>query len=615
MANMIPSSAIHRRLSRWLLYYFSLFAPFKLDSMLIGSEEQKQKLKRTITWGRQLVLALYIYTSLRILVNIYFQYQHDSTLLELNYFLNRKITIDRSALYKTIGHTNRSLLSASGITLMDRLHESRRILKRLGAPHVNCTMTIEGIYILVVVITLSAYLYGYLAADRIPDTHFASMLADGGADSVALERMISEEAKSVVTSNRSSVLSMMGRVLKCEQIIERAQARLRACSRRSLPNIYVQSTTHPTWPSLSGRHAHLQQQVGQHELFIRQVNHLVESGKLVPVNRSPDWVDQMSLRFAAFALNNFIFSLAQDIFVTFYLADLLGFGLDMSSWTDYWFLGELWLTLIISISATTYYVGISSIHTVDQTRYVKKLQANYRERIQANLSQLEEIIRRPMMDKHDKKRRLDTIDLGLVKSILQYKIFLAQFESVRKSFSAAVSITCVLLVLIPVVLRAHSPYHLGSLMWTVSVGASLVMFAIMDGVLVPYCLIHHEGEKLYRLMCRLLAHTIEVNETYACEMDASSRGAVYNEHNIDLLRRILADPGRFTDRFAAHAFSALHLTFGKLVKIHYWYSLIMLSNFFQLDSWRRVFGSRLDDPLGLIRYSASAVSSTPVENL
>jgi hypothetical protein len=192
MKNITPSSAIHRRLSRWLLYYFSLFAPFKLDSMLTGSEEQKQKLKRTITWGRQLVLALYIYTSLRILTNIYVQYQHDSALLGLNYLLNRKITVDRSALYKTIVHTNRSLLSANGIKLVGSLHESRRMLKLMGAPHVNCTMTIEGIYILIVVITLSAYLYGYLAADRIPDTHFASMLAAGGADSVALERMISE---------------------------------------------------------------------------------------------------------------------------------------------------------------------------------------------------------------------------------------------------------------------------------------------------------------------------------------------------------------------------------------------------------------------------------------
>jgi hypothetical protein len=199
-----------------------------------------------------------------------------------------------------------------------------------------------------------------------------------------------------------------------------------------------------------------------------------------------------------------------------------------------------------------------------------------------------------MMDEHDKEHRLDTISLGLVKSILQYKIFLAQFESVRKSFSAAVSITFVLLAIIPVVLRAHLSYHLGSLLWTVSAGAGLVMFAITDGVLVPHCLIHHGGEKLYRLTCRLLAHTVEVNEIFSCEMDTTSRGAVYNEYNIDLLRRILADPGRLTDLFAARVFSALHLTFIKLVKIHYWYSLIMLCNFFRLDSWRQVFGSRLD---------------------
>jgi hypothetical protein len=167
------------------------------------------------------------------------------------------------------------------------------------------------------------------------------------------------------------VSSTMGIVLKCEQIFKRAQARLKACSRRSLSMIYARDTTRTTWPGVSRQHAYFHQQVGQHELFIRQVNHLVESGRLVPVNRSSDWVDQMSLRFAAFALNNFIFSLAQDIFVTFYLEDLLGFGLDMSSWTDYCFLGELWLALMISISATTYYVGTSSIHTVDQTRYVK----------------------------------------------------------------------------------------------------------------------------------------------------------------------------------------------------------------------------------------------------
>jgi hypothetical protein len=599
---MVPP-AIHRRLSRWLLFYFSLFAPFKMDSMLIGSREDKDKLKRTIFWGRQLVLALYIYSNLRILVNIYFQYQHDWHTLRLNYLINGKTTIDSTVVHKTIAAMNRSLLNAEGIKLMDSLQESRRILKLIGAPHLNCTMETECVYILVILLTVSIYFYGYIVADQIPDTHFTSMLNDERVEFAIVDQMIAKEVKEFLISSRNSVLSVIDRVLECEQIIDMAQIGSGESFGKRLPEI----DEHESYPISSGdnqRQTYLQEKVAQHKMLIQQANQLVEFGELVPANRSIDWVDQISLKFATFSINNFIYSVCQDTFVFFYLPDLLGDGLDMPSCTDYWFMCDIWLAIIISISSTTYYVGIASIYTVDQTRYVGKLQADYKECIHKNLSQLEEILREPMMDRHEKRARLDTINLGLVKSILQYKIFLVQFEPVRKSFSAVVLSTCVMLVLIPAVIRIHLPYNLGSLTRSVAIIASLVMFAITDGVLVPYCIIHHEGEKLYTLMCRLLAHAIEVNEIFSCEMNMTGCSAVYNEHNIDLLRRILADPDGFSDQFAARAFWSLHLTFGKLVEIHYWYSLVILSNFFQLDSWRRLFGSRLDDPLSIIHLSA-----------
>jgi hypothetical protein len=67
---------------------------------------------------------------------------------------------------------------------------------------------------------------------------------------------------------------------------------------------------------------------------------------------------------------------------------------------------------------------------------------------------------------------------------------------------------------------------------------------------------------------------------------------------------LLALLDRVTNRFAASSFSALHLACGKLIVTYHWCSSIMLSNHFQLDTRRRQFSLRLDDPPGLIQSSA-----------
>ena len=71
-------------------------------------------------------------------------------------------------------------------------------------------------------------------------------------------------------------------------------------------------------------------------------------------------------------------------------------------------------------------------------------------------------------------------------------------------------------------------------------------------------------------------------------------------HLIWRLRNILADSGRFTSQFVAHALPTVPLTVPNLIKVHYWYLLLTLTFLNTSGYWKWLIGDRLDDPFNIL---------------
>jgi hypothetical protein len=596
---MIPRG-VHRKLSIWLLAYFDWFVRARIKSLLDTKHHQHKGASRQIShMGRKIVVALYIYVNIKLLINIYLQYRHDSDLLRLNRQLTGESAINFARLPQLIFANVSSSKDARAVELTTRLQESRRLLHLFGSPHANCCMITEPIYIVVIVMTYCVYFKFGPAMLESVQSHFPSILVDEKNEMIAARELAAHESRQLLSSSKNCVLNIIDKVLECELIIEKN--RLVAGSNGPRTAL-LPACEEP--PAGSDRQHYqltdLQRQIAHHKSLVRQVNHLLDSGDLFPFNRFPEWVDKMSLEFTMYSIGQLIYALCQDLFLFSYLPELVGLNSTLISWTDYWLLIDIWIFVIISLSGTIYHVVFMSINTVDQTRYLIELESKYRLSICNIQSELNLIACRNSASRTEdvsalnQERSLEDVNLTVARAILQYKIFLAQYKSLRRSFST-ISITCIaMIILLPTSMRFHLPYNGTKNIQAICFVTSLASIVICDSILVPQCIIHNKGQKIYRLLSQLLATMIELNQVLGEESRQACSG-----HNTSLMRRILSDPKEFTDQFATELQPEVHLTFGTLVEVHYWYSLIMISSFYQIESWRRLFGNRLNDPLGI----------------
>ena len=124
----------------------------------------------------------------------------------------------------------------------------------------------------------------------------------------------------------------------------------------------------------------------------------------------------------------------------------------------------------------------------------------------------------------------------------------------------------------------------------------IVAVLITDTIIIPICQIHNSSKRLYKIMSSLLAHTIELNDI-GC--GKPNELMVYSAHLVWFLRNLVEDSKKFMDQFATYAYSeSIHMTWQGLVKIHYLYSLVVLS-FIDLKSLKLLVGNRFNDPFNL----------------
>lgn len=197
---------------------------------------------------------------------------------------------------------------------------------------------------------------------------------------------------------------------------------------------------------------------------------------------------------------------------------------------------------------------------------------------------------------------------NLLLAVMRYKIMWRECGPVQRSLRFASTTALGLLLYLTIILRAHSPYM--SAARSSVAYYSLVIIVFCDFVFVPVARFHCKAMRLYRRLWSLAAH-MEATDHHVGGARASSsswpagslpESLAYFRHTRWLLTKELSHPEQLANQWATRSLG-MPITFPNLVSLHYWFSIIVISVYFEVRPVRDLFGDRLDDPLGLKVYS------------
>lgn len=172
------------------------------------------------------------------------------------------------------------------------------------------------------------------------------------------------------------------------------------------------------------------------------------------------------------------------------------------------------------------------------------------------------------------------MNVNLMRCLMQYKIFVVQLRLSQGSSSFAITITLILMTLVPVAGRYYASYMPISYRFLIA-GSSLFFICICDVYFTCLCHLNSECLRLCRALSSLLAHTVQVSNMSSTLSGQSLVGvnkkkSSYDSHLVCLLRKELSHPERIADQFAPKALG-FRITYTTYVRIHFWLGLLILS--------------------------------------
>jgi hypothetical protein len=547
------------------------------EAATIDSEQRGQKPNY---WSR-ILLGAYIYAVSKLLVNMYFQYNYDIEFIKMIRLDQRK-----EPLLKVLPSKRKVALDTREYSeQVARVTAAKAMLKLIGSPFSELHLVNECVNFIMILVTCVIYAnYNILFSLGQIDSlgfYFVRLKLDKSGELNSCRRLVNNVVGQMQRSSKNFVLNWAHRAAKTVAELEwMAGQRVRLSELSPDSMLYRQSRLHA--------------------YLAHQASLMAQGGHLMPINRSSTWETRMSCTYAAIAVALAVIFTVFDtsvLFVAPYLAGYLEFG----GLADALFLVDVLLVMVLSIVSAVLMLPLLGAICPDQNHYLARLNSRLAERIKENDATLALGAVRVLLESppatgapNELEQLVRLLNRRLMRSLLEFEIFAEQFSPTQKSFSFVITSSTLLVMSVIGFLRIHAPYLEPELNF-LSISFSLIVLMLYNLISVPISQIHYKGTKLYKLMSSLLAHSIESNLL----MDKLVGQQIYTEHFVWLQRKILVDSERFIGKFSAHSYyQTFTMNWSNLIKLHFLCSLLLLSAFFQAKSWKSVFASRIDDPLG-----------------
>lgn len=299
---------------------------------------------------------------------------------------------------------------------------------------------------------------------------------------------------------------------------------------------------------------------------------------------------------------------------TLALAVLLYFGIPMMEGKpfDWWQLlrsSDQILLSILSLLAASFYIPIVAVSNLDHLRHINKLLDMIRGcklKNQLVFSHIVDLIHSKTQHQMEARQTIENqwniryqcrqLNDNLLFVLVHYRISVCLSRSLEKSSTVFMVGGVVLLFVLPVQNLLHAPYLNSRLaqetFFYVSAG-HMVLFNLM---MVPMCYLRSRAFDLYKTMSSLLAHSIECQTILDTLKEPDQ---VYDAHLVGLLRKELDDPAMMARQFT-FVVLGVNITYPNLLRIHFWFGLLMLVVINGLASRNSdLFGHFFADPFNL----------------
>ena len=590
------------RITRWLVKFFSAaccirtsFAAYPRtvfeDSLDNGSPQTYLKESYALKFIKNFVILVYVYTAVRFFVLLFYQYKYDfssTRLRQLDLSLSHDAR-DIEHVKKTKANFDPDFLLTINLTefknsLVGDKQRYQRILKSLGCPYMHETFVAEVLYLTVLTLTTLTY-FVPIPWVRSTNLYFFGMLLEKPEELDRFRKMIESEVSAIKSSSRNFVLT---------------HANLCAVDEKSKKDSLRRTK------SSSG----VRKQAKDHANTIRILDNWLKEDILIPVNYSSEWIYDMCKVFAKMSTSQLVLSAVQDFVVFYWLHKVFGLHLELDP-LDIFSMLELILLAMIDVIATWFYLCTFNAVSTNQLRYINWLKIE----MDAHCKQLHEInehlytlleTRRDELLESKKCGLIDMLDADSIDSmikeqvnetlllaILQYKIFGAQFEPLRILYGICANFLIVIIFFVPFVIRLHVPYLVNDLHQVVGI-FPLTLMLICDTILVAICKVNKMGIEMSRRIWSLQAASMDLNARFR----SLRLQPAYYEHSLQLYDKETRDTLKFASQFTVTTFFG-PLTYPNLVQIHYWFFLVFISAFCEVESWIKLLGPRFYDPLGI----------------
>lgn len=577
---------------------------------------------------------------------LYFQYSYDFNLLRVNRLMKRTngslLTHDNS--YK-IGAA-----SAKSLDLLQKLNVTEKYARTFNPNYWHLTMFVESVYISDIMLMATMYLTYYLEYTYFTpfDYHFYRELLDSEQECESSKRLVKRQVIKFKTSSRDYVSASTSSINMLS-----ANSRM-AMDSISTRNFGLQRRLAP--PPSSDAKKTIDELASRQSETDELLEEMLESGSLTPMNRSNKWVEMRLLIELAYHIWIFIYALFLNLTIMIGLVSQSRGSVQLHSPTMLAFL----FLIILNLPMIVICVPASTIACLDQIRYVTKLRKLIMRCIELNRSELFVVeqqsasgtmwrnvptVPQPIhtswrnktfpssrstqtatgslaqVDKylHETQQLVGSVRIGedafaetrrrmnanYLFVLMHYKIFVAQFEPLKRSVGLVCLQAFVIIFEIPIIARLHLPYAMQAnynersisleRLKAISLLLSCSMLFPAIFAILPVCYLYSRCQDLYRALWSLMAHLTNVRRVQQAGV------AVYDRHAVMLLDKELAHPDRLLRRFMTRSVAGLSGSYTSLVRSLFWWGIVVLSivlfdeSSIELDSVSTI----LTDPLGV----------------
>lgn len=519
----------------------------KLCKLYLFQDEYKQHRIFNYT---NLAAMVVVFSLLGIIRGLYYHYDYDYFVLQL----------DR--LHNVQQNTNLGLFNINNLTrlelyLTQQVQLKRRELERIGSPFVSVpSFFIECAYITwLCFIAICFNSIRNLSSGKLK-TNFIRLLSNPMEEQTRIEQRTQWEVDKYLSSNLNFKL-----------------------------NYY--------WTSNEADALHLDHRQA------RQILQNIQTGRDIVrlYGFTSGWLNKTALFHCVnFVVWNLFYVLVGVVVVTHLLTQQSATNSDPSVTLK---LNEMMeLANIFVVISTIVFIGVTInllllIDWHDQIETINRLKGLIQSCIHTN----SELYFRGRQTSDQDELRMD-MNANLLFVLISFRVFPLKAKQSLDIQSQCANVALQVMFILPLVVRLHAPYcPPDGLLWLVSVSGCMWAFGI--SMMLVSCHLYDQTIKLHKPLASLMAHVVGVNEQhYRCKSTN-----LYSKHTAWCLRQELRELKRFQEPLLPRGSPMkINFTFPVLIKVQFWYNLLILSIFARtkVDNYLDMSGTDrlLNDPLG-----------------